>query len=191
MRLSYTSNPPIFTDSAEKAILDRVLARRGTSGLLPIDQTLLHAPKLADGFNFFFKALRTENSLPPDCREISFCTVSAISECWYEWDIHAPIALENGVTEQGLSSIKSLGLGQHEEELPRLDGLTDKQSAVVQYATAISKQFRVADVVFAKTAEHFTAKELVELTLSVSGFNCVTKFVCTLDIGEKNHVSRQ
>jgi alkylhydroperoxidase family enzyme len=191
MRLPYTSNPPTFNDVEEKAILDRILARRGPSGLLAIDQTLLHAPLLANGFNSFFKALRTENTLPPDCREIAFCTVSAISECWYEWDIHAPIASENGVTKLGLNSIRSLTSNQHETLASDQDGLTNKQAAVVRYAAAMTSQTRVDDVVFTKVAKHFTPKEMIELTLSIAGFNCVTKFVCALDVGEKNHVSRQ
>lgn len=49
MRLSYTDNPPTYTDEDDKAILERVKARRGERGLLPLDLALLHAPKVADG----------------------------------------------------------------------------------------------------------------------------------------------
>lgn len=49
MRLEYTENPPDFTQEDDKAILERVKARRGERGLLPLDLTLLHAPKVADG----------------------------------------------------------------------------------------------------------------------------------------------
>lgn len=49
MRLSYVDNPPNFTNEDDKATLERVKARRGEKGLLPLDLALLHAPKVADG----------------------------------------------------------------------------------------------------------------------------------------------
>lgn len=64
MRLPYTPNPPSFTNDDDKAILERVKARRGEMGLIPLDLTLLHAPKIADGWNSLLGAVRTRNSLP-------------------------------------------------------------------------------------------------------------------------------
>ena len=49
MRLDYVNNPPNFTSEDDKAILERVKARRGDIGLIPLDLALLHAPKVADG----------------------------------------------------------------------------------------------------------------------------------------------
>jgi len=191
MLLPYTENPPEFTTADDKAILDRILVRRGPSGLLAIDMTLLHAPPLADGFNAFFKALRTQNSLPADCREVAFCTVAAIIECWYEWDIHAPIASANGVSEQGLASIRALGPDPSEHLLPATKGLTETQALVMRYAAAVTNQNRVSEALSKEVADRFTAKEVVELTLSIAGFNCVARFVCALDIGERNTASQE
>jgi len=50
MRLSYVSNPPNPKDVQEQAIIERVKKRRGSSGLLELDLTLLHAPPVADGW---------------------------------------------------------------------------------------------------------------------------------------------
>ena len=49
MRLDYVPNPPTNLLPEEQAIVDRVKARRGRKGLIPLDLTLLHAPKIADG----------------------------------------------------------------------------------------------------------------------------------------------
>lgn len=49
MRLPYTDNPPHFDNDEDNAVVERVKARRGKMGLIPLDTTLLHAPKIADG----------------------------------------------------------------------------------------------------------------------------------------------
>lgn len=49
MRLNYVSNPPSDLSPEDQAIVERVKARRGVKGLIPLDLTLLHAPKVADG----------------------------------------------------------------------------------------------------------------------------------------------
>lgn len=51
MRLKYTANPPSDLTGEDAEILARVQARRRGMGLplIPLDLTLLHAPKLADG----------------------------------------------------------------------------------------------------------------------------------------------
>lgn len=49
MRLPYTENPPKNLSEEDEQILERVKARRGEKGLIPLDLALLHAPKVADG----------------------------------------------------------------------------------------------------------------------------------------------
>lgn len=51
MRLSYVDNPPKNLSAEDEQILERVKARRGERGLLPLDLALLHAPKVADGMS--------------------------------------------------------------------------------------------------------------------------------------------
>jgi hypothetical protein len=49
MRLDYVPNPPTDLAPEDQEVLERVKARRGAMGLIPLDLTLLHAPKIADG----------------------------------------------------------------------------------------------------------------------------------------------
>jgi hypothetical protein len=50
MHLPYIPNPPEFTDEADKAVVERIKARRGEKGLIALDCTLLHSPPVADGW---------------------------------------------------------------------------------------------------------------------------------------------
>lgn len=49
MRLPYVQNPPTGLSTEEEAIVERMKARRGAKGLIPLDLTLLHSPKVANG----------------------------------------------------------------------------------------------------------------------------------------------
>lgn len=50
MRLSYVPDSPDFTSEDDKAVLERVLQRRGEKGLIALDRTLLQSPPVADGW---------------------------------------------------------------------------------------------------------------------------------------------
>lgn len=178
MRLPYTDNPPKMNNADEEQILKQVLDRRG-GNLIALDRTLLHAPKVTGGFNAFMGALRTQNSLPADVREIAFCRVAAMTGCWYEWDIHSQIAKGAGVSERGLESIKN-------RDMIDEAGLDERQAAVLRYADAITRTATVPDHVFNTVRAFFNEKEMVELTASVAGFNTVARFCVALDVGEKN-----
>ena len=81
MRLPYTPDPPTFTSPTDNTILNNITTRRGPSGLVPLD---------------------------PKIREVVFCRVAALLRCGYEWDIHAPLAREAGVTEGELEELKRM-----------------------------------------------------------------------------------
>ena len=49
MRLPYVPDPPTGLSKEDEQVVDRVRARRGPRGLIPLDLALLHAPKIADG----------------------------------------------------------------------------------------------------------------------------------------------
>ena len=44
----------------------------------------------------------------------------------------------------------------------------------------------VPDEIFAKLKEHFSEQELVEITATVAAYNCVSRFLVALDVGETN-----
>lgn len=181
MRLPYTANPPSPKNSEETGIIARVLERRGATGLTAIDLTQLHAPLIADGFNSYFKALRTQNGLPAQIRELCFCRVATLAGASYEWDIHALIAKEASLSERVLEELKQRTLGS--QEMRDIDA---RARAVVAYADAMTLQIQVPDALFEQVREYFDPKEMVELTNSIAGFNSVVRLVVALDIGERN-----
>lgn len=184
MRLPYidAADPKAFTTPEDHAIVARVRARRAPRPLQPLDLTLLHSPAVADGWNSFLGAIRTKTSLPDDVREVAICRVAVINQAWYEWAHHAPLAKAGGVSEEGMELL----------EQPDLDGkngsevLSKKLWAVVDYTDAMTRDVAVKDSVFEQLREHFSEQEVVEVTATVAAYNCVSRFLVALDVGEKN-----
>lgn len=184
MRLPYVDekDPEAFTTPEELAIVDRVKARRAPRPLQPLDLTLLHSPNVADGWNSFLGAVRTKTSLPDDIREIAICRVAVINKAWYEWMHHAPLAKAGGVGEEGMKLLGESDLDGKEEA----EGLSGKQWAVVRYTDAMTRHVSVPENVFAELRKHFSEQEVVEVTATVAAYNCVSRFLVALDVGEKN-----
>jgi len=44
----------------------------------------------------------------------------------------------------------------------------------------------VPDEVFAKLKANFSEKEVVEITATIAAYNCVSRFLVALDVGERN-----
>ncbi|KAJ9164705.1 4-carboxymuconolactone decarboxylase family protein [Coniochaeta hoffmannii] len=182
MRLPYIPDPPPTSSSEEDRIVAAVRARRAPRPLQPLDLTLLHSPPVADGWNSFLGAVRTRTTLPQDVRELAISRVAVVNRAWYEWAHHAPLAVQGGVGEGLMERVKEPGalkLGDGE-------GFTERQWVALVYADEMTRNVEVADETFRRLRELFSEREVVEITATVAAYNCVSRFLVALDVGEKN-----
>ncbi|KAK5652447.1 hypothetical protein OQA88_10491 [Cercophora sp. LCS_1] len=190
MRLPYVPNPPPvttpvcfpptppphltnnshITKQEDQAIVSRITARRAPRPLQPLDLTLLHSPPVADGWNSFLGAIRTQTSIPADLREIAISRVAVVNEAWYEWAHHAPLAEAGGVSKEGLEVVKRQEECILGHETP--GGLTEKQWAVVCYTDEMTRNVHVRDGTFERLRGLFGEQEVVEITATVSVLPC-------------------
>lgn len=184
MRLPYVSDPPPTTTPEEAAIVSRIQARRAPRPLTSLDLALLHSPPVADGWNSFLGAVRTQTTLGADVRELAISRVAAVNGAWYEWGHHAPLALEAGVGEAAMERMKTetgpVGLDE-EGGATRYEGLSDSQWAAVVLADEMTRNVKVADGTFARVKELFGERATVELVATVAAYNCVSRFLVALD----------
>ena len=109
----------------------------------------------------------------------------------YEWTHHAPLLekdLEEGEREGVLRVVREgpvCGRGDREGEAQR-GVLSEKQWAVMDYTDQMTLGCKVEDAVFKRVKGHFSEKEVVELTATVACYNCVSRFLVALDVGEMN-----
>ncbi|KAF3046303.1 hypothetical protein E8E11_007264 [Didymella keratinophila] len=181
MRLPYVKEEDL-TSEADKAVLERVKQRRGEKGLIALDRTLLHSPPVADGWNSFLGAIRTKTSLPTSVRETAIARVAVLNKAWYEWESHSPILrAAPGITSSHVDTVlhsppRQVGKGIQD----------DAHAAVLAYTDAMTLDISVPDAIFAKLKNNFSDQEVVEITSTVAAYNCVSRFLVAMDVGEKN-----
>lgn len=176
MRLPYIDDDPTMDNEADQAIVTRVKERRGGK-LIALDKALLHAPPVADGWNSFLKAIRTQTTLSASVRELAICRVAALNSAWFEWTHHKPLLSEaNIIPEETIEKIK--------DKAWKGDGLDDKHKAVLEYTDAMTLGCIVKQPRFDRLKTLFSDREVVEITSTVAAYNCVSRFLVALDVGE-------
>lgn len=206
--------PEASKETQETAeIYTRISTRRHPRPLIPLDLTLLHSPPVADGWNSFLGAIRSRTVLDKGLLELAVCRVAVLNGAVYEWNAHAPLALKGGVegrqlqdvrgvactcpsSASALTSNQSRGESQGrtgtetesgEDDVLGKTSLTAPQKAVLLYTDAMTRNITVPDPLFERLkTEGFTDREIVELTATIAGYNCVSRFLVALDVGENN-----
>lgn len=181
MRLPYIPDPPVNLDAAASTVHSQILARRGQSGLLALDRTLLHSPIIAGGWHSFFGAIYSGSILRADLLELAICRVALLNRAWYQYDGHIKALTRcEGFDSAKLNIVKTL---QPSDRGP----LSLQQWAVLRYADAMTKDIRVPDTVFRDLQDsRLNDREITELTLAVAAYNGVSRFLVALDVGERN-----
>ena len=198
MRLSYTSTTPPSPDPSAAQAYAQLAARRSPNALQPLDLTLLHSPSVASGWSSFLGAIRTQTALSADIRELCICRVAVLNGATYEWEHHLPILEgEGGLAEDGVQEVKIRkswqgwdDLGEHGKVESGAEGaaktLNERQCAVLAYTDAMTVSVKVPDTIFNWVRRKFTEKEIVEITSIIAAYNCVSRFLVALDVGEMN-----
>lgn len=204
MRLPYVPpNPPPSPDSPASAAYAQLTARRSPNPLLQLDLTLLHSPPVASGWSSFLGSIRTQTTLSADIRELCICRVAVLNGADYEWEHHIPILQEAGVGERAVAEIKNrkawrgwtsedVDTVAEEGDMQRDDcgGLNELQRAVLAYTDAMTIGVKVSDDIFAQLKKVFDDRHVVEVTATVAAYNCVSRFLVALDVGEMSEKNK-
>ena len=176
MRLPYIPDDPEMPNEEDQAIVERVKQRRGGK-LLELDKALLHAPPIADGWNSFLKSIRTQNSLSDSIRELAISRVAALNQAWYEWEAHSPLLQKAGeVSKEAIENLK--------DRTRAGIGLDEKHLAVLEVTDAMTLNIMVPDEKFNKLKQYFSDREVTEVVATVAAYNCVSRFLVAMDVGE-------
>lgn len=67
------------------------------------------------------------------------------------------------------------------------EGILDaSHAAVLKYTDAMTLDVQVNKEIFGEVKKHFSEKEIVEITATIASYNCVSRFLVALDVGERN-----
>ncbi len=153
----------------------QIEAERGS--ILILYQMLLHSPDVAQGWLSHLTGIRQKSSIPGDIRELVIMRVAIVNRAPYEADQHAPIALQEGMTQAQLDALP---------DWQNSSLFDDRQKAVLAYTDAMTRDVQVPDAVFNAAKGHFTHKEMVELTATVATYNMVSRFLEALQINTQD-----
>lgn len=97
----------------------------------------------------------------------------------YEWTAHAPLALKAGVSRGALEAILS-------DNAKDESALSEAEREVLEFTRQSTKEIAVQDDLMEKLKKRFTNQQIVELTMTVGGYNMVSRFLVALDVTESN-----
>lgn len=190
MRIPYAPNTPAEDASDEtKAIYTRISERRKPRPLIPLDLALLHNPSIADGWNTLLGAIRSKTSLNPGLMEMAVSRIAILNRAVWEWTAHAPLALKGGLPRDVLDIVRRAaavpkgGRAQTEEEKK---GLSELEWQVLCFTDQSTKEIEVDEEVFEALKKSLGETGVMEMTATVATYNCVSRFLVALNVGEKN-----
>ncbi len=126
----------------------------------------LHSPELAERAQHLGAYLRFDSAFEPRLSELTILLVAAHYRCNYEWAVHAPIALNNGLSAEVIESIK-------QGESPQ--GLREDEAALYTYVSQLLTQPRIDAEAFEQFHRLFGHKGVVDIA-AIAGYYTLGAF---------------
>ena len=159
------------SSEAVRPLAERIIAERGS--ILHLYQMLMHSTPIAQGWLGYLTAIRQQSSLPGALRELIIMRVALLNNAPYEAQQHAPIALQEGMTQVQLDALQAW---EHS------GAFADDECAVLAYTDAMTRSVQVPEAVFAAVSALFPPAQIVEITATVAAYNMVSRFLEALQI---------
>lgn len=180
MHIPYApSEPPTDASEDTKAIYSRIAERRKPRPLIPLDLALLHNPAIADGYNSLLGAIRTKSSFKLELAELAICYIAVLNTATYEWTAHAPIYLKAGGERKKLELVLKGDV--------KNDALfSEEERDVLTFTEQSTKNIKIEDALFDRLKGRYTDQQVMELNITVAGYNMVSRFLVGLNVTESN-----
>lgn len=159
------------------ALVTRIKAERG-GRLLNLYRALLNSPPVAEGWLKLFTAIRHKSTLDARARELAILRVAILNRAQYEYVAHVPQALRSGITQEKIDALAGWQVSSLFSEVER---------AVLAYTDAMTTRVEVPEEIIGAVKRHFGDRELVELTVTIGGYNLVSRVLVALAIDPEQH----
>lgn len=161
-------------DLPEQADLVSRIAGRRRGRLINVYRTLLHSPPLAESWFNHINQIRWGTELSGRLREIVIIRLGHLVSSAYVLRQHVPkLAANEGMTQQECDALADWDNG---------DLFDAGERAVLAYVDAMACDIVVPDEIFAPLKNHFTDRQIVELTLMVGAYISHSRVLQALDV---------
>lgn len=158
--------------SLDPALEDLIRLERG-GRLLLLYRVLLNSPPVAFGWLKLFTALRQQTELPGRLRELVILRVAALNQAEYEFEAHVPFAQAEGLSPETIALLHS---GKLPPELSALE------IDALRYTDQMTRHVMVPRELHESVARHFSARDMLELTVLIGAYNMVSRVLVALSI---------
>lgn len=150
-----------------------IAAKRGR--VSPLYQVLLNSPPMAHGWEQLLTAVRNENTLPADLRELVIIRVAVLNRATYEYEAHVPIALKAGATEEKIAALRD------PEKLG--GGLSELEQTLMTLTDTMTRNIEVPASLYEKVRSQLNERQIVDVMVTIGAYNMVSRFLVALEMG--------
>jgi len=167
---------PLLEEKEHPELAELISKIKGARGgrLINIYRLMLHSPALANAWFDLNQAVRYGTEIDGRSRELAVIRVAILNNVEYVVRAHGPAyALKEGLTPEQVEAVGDW----------KGSSLFDaQQRALLAYTDAMTRDIDVPDDVFAEIGNHFTERQIVELTMLISAYNMLTRFLKALKV---------
>ena len=167
---------PLVEEKEHPELCELIAKIKGARGgrLINIYRFMLHSPALASAWFDLNQAVRYGTEIDGQCRELAVIRVAILNNVEYVIRAHGPAyALKEGLTPEQVAALS---------DWQPSDLFDEKQRTLLAYTDAVTRDIDVPDAVFAEVRQHFSERQVVELTMLISAYNMLTRFLKALKV---------
>lgn len=160
-----------------QAVFDEGEARYGK--VLDAWRVIAHSPQVFEAYIPFTQAVFGPGELDARVKQLSAIRVTLLNHCRYSLSHRVAAARKQGMSDEDLVALARLGESRDhftDEELAALD-FTDELTTRVDDVTYQEDPLGVTAETMQRLRNHFSEREIVELTMSVGLWNLLTRFL--------------
>jgi len=162
-------------EAAVRDVVERIVAERGS--VLHLYQMLLHSPPIAAGWLALMTAVRQKSTLAGSLRELVIMRIAILNAAAYEAEQHAPIALKEGLTQAQLDALENWAASAQ---------FSATERAVLALTDAMTRDVHIEATVFDAIRHWFSAREILELVVTIASYNMVSRVLEALEISSSD-----
>ncbi len=140
-----------------------------------LHRLLVHSPGATRAFGELGKYIRFGTTMDARLRELAILQVGWLAKSPYEWSHHVKIGYDFGVTDADIRALIQETDGE-DSGLPELDRF------VLRAAREMTQDGAMGKDVFAALEAQMSKEHLVDLTVTISFYNAVVRFLGTMEI---------
>ena len=141
--------------------------------MLNLFKALGHSTRIGKDWSRLGTTLLRKGKRADDLRELAIIRVGELANSAYELTAHRAIGLTAGLSQAQVNDVANWQDSSHFNEV---------EQTVLKYTDEVAIDIRASDETFADLRRHFSAQEIVELTVCIGYYGMVVRALESLQV---------